>query len=184
MALVVENGTGLIGADAYVSVADFKAFCSQRGYRWEDREDFEIEASIRLATGWIDTYARYKGYRMTRDQTLEFPRSGLVDWSGYQITGVPHRVKQACSELAFKGLSESLYIDQDRGGKVTEESVGPISVKYAADAPVGKVWQFALNLLTPYIRDPQQILGPLWTDPHATQFDIGMNDYPGVTTLD
>lgn len=184
MALTVENGNGLEAADAYISLVEFKEFCSKRGYRWEDYEDFDIEASIRLATGWIDTYNRYKGARLTRDQGLEFPRSGLVDWSSFNITGVPARVKQACSELAFKGLSESLYQDQDRGGKVVSESVGPISVTYAADAPTGKVWQFALNLLRQYIRDPNQILGPQWTDPADPMFTVGMNDYPGDVTVD
>ena len=120
MALTVENGTGLAGADAYISLTEFKLFCSNRNYRWEDYEDFQIEASIRTATGWIDTYQRYKAVRLVPEQALEFPRSGLTDWSGYEVTGVPARVKQACAELAFKGLSEPLYQDLERGGMVVQ----------------------------------------------------------------
>lgn len=187
MALIVENGTGLLDADAYISVAEFKTWCSNRGYRWEEAEDFQIDASVRLATGWIDTYNRYKGSRLKTEQTLEFPRAGLSDWSGHTITGVPHRVKQACAELAYKGLSDTLYKDLERGGKVLSESVGPISVTYASDAPTGKVWQFALNLLQPYIRDPKQVLGPGWVPPTGNnEFSVGMHDNPygSYTSLD
>jgi hypothetical protein len=180
VALIVENGTGLANADAYISLGEFKAFCSDRNYRWEDYEDFAIESSIRLATGWIDTYSRYKAARLLPAQALEFPRSGLQDWSGYDVTGVPARVKQACAELAFKGLSEPLYEDAARGGMVKSESVGPISVTYEDGAPVGKVWQFAVNLLKPYVRDPDQLASSTFTvspDQADSIFSVGMNDY-------
>lgn len=180
MPLIVETGAGLSGADAYVSLTEFKTFCSERNYRWEEAEDFVIEAAIRMATGWIDTYNRYKGTRLLAAQALEFPRADLIDWSSHTITGVPKRVKQACSELAYKALSQSLYTDLDRGGMVQSESVGPISVTYAAGAPPGKVWQFAQKLLEQYIRDPLDFNGPLWTTPDTGyQFTIGMNDTPG-----
>lgn len=180
MALTVENGTGLAGADAYISLVEFKTFCSDRNYRWESFEDFQLEASIRLATSWIDTYSRYKGSRLASSQALEFPRTDLTDWSGYTVTGVPKRVKDACAELAFKGLSEPLYQDLDRGGMITSESVGPISVSYSEGAPAGKVWQFAVNLLKPYVRDPNNFRGPLWTEPTTEPvFNVGMNDNPG-----
>ena len=180
MALTVEDGTGLATADAYISLAEFKAFCSERNYRWESFEDFQIEAAVRLATGWIDTYSRYKAYRLVPAQALEFPRADLTDWSGHPVTGVPKRVKQACAELAFKGLTEPLYQDLDRGGMVTSESVGPISVTYAEGAPAGKVWQFAVNLLKPYVRDPMNFTGPLYTEPATGPlFNVGMNDNPG-----
>lgn len=181
MPLIVENGTGLLDADSYVTLAEFKTWASNRGYRWEDAEDFQIEEQLRLATGWIDTYNRYKGQRLKVEQTLEFPRSGLVDWSSHTITGVPHRVKQACCELAYKGLSEPLYVDLDRGGMVTSESVGPISVSYAPDAPAGKVFMFAANLLKPYVRDPKQLRFSPWQEPEeGTLTTLGMHDYPGT----
>lgn len=181
MPVIVENGTGLLDADSYVSLAEFKSWCSNRGYRWEEAEDFQIEEQLRLATGWIDTYNRYKGTRLKAEQTLEFPRADLVDWSSHTITGVPHRVKQACCELAYKGLSEPLYVDLDRGGKITSESVGPLSVSYAADAPAGKVFMFAANLLKPYVRDPSQLKYSPWQEPEeGTHTTLGMHDYPGT----
>ena len=186
MALIVEDGTGLLTADAYISVSEFKTWCSNRGYRWEEAEDFAIENAIRLATGYIDTLGRYKGFRLKAEQTLEFPRESLIDWSSHLITGVPHRVKQACSELAFKSLSEPLYKDLERGGRVTSESVGPISVSYAPDAPAGKLFAFAKALLEPYLRDPEQILFDPQAAPNAyegTFAAVGMHDNPGQGAL-
>lgn len=180
MALIVESGAGLPSADAYISLTFFKTYCSQHNYRVEEAEDFAIEAAIRLATGWIDTYNRYKGSRLLAEQALEFPRADLIDWSSHPVTGVPHRLKHACAELAYKALSQSLYSDLDRGGMVQSESVGPISVTYAAGAPPGKVWQYAQKILEQYIRDPLDFNGPLWTTPDTGyQFTIGMNDTPG-----
>jgi hypothetical protein len=182
VSLTVEDGTGLPDADSYISLQFFKTFCSSRNYDLASYADVDMEASLRLAQGWIDTYSRYKGFRLTPTQSLEFPRTGCFDWSSYEVTGVPLRVKHAAAELAFKGMGESLYQDQDRGGKTVSESVGPISTTYATDAPTGKVWQFAVNLLAQYVRDPKQVLGPLWTDPDLeNQFTIGMNDMPGGT---
>lgn len=185
MPLIVENGTGLTNADAYVSLAEFKEWSSNRGYRWEDAEDFAIENSIRLASGYIDTIGRYKGSRLVATQTLEFPRADLIDWSDYTVTGVPHRVKQACCELAYKGLSEPLYKDLDRGGRVTSESVGPISVSYADNAPAGKVFMFAKNLLEPYLRDPDTLAyEPMATPVYEGNFAaVGMMDNPGIGTV-
>jgi hypothetical protein len=185
MSLIVETGVGLANADAYVGLVHFKEFCSARGYRWEDAEDFAIENSIRRATDYIDTIGRYKGARLVPAQALEFPRSDLTDWSDYTITGVPHRVKHACCELAFKGLSEPLYKDLDRGGKVVSESVGPISVTYAGDAPAGKLFMFAKNLLEPYLRDPDTILyEPMNAPAYEGNFArVGMMDNPGAGAL-
>lgn len=181
MALTVEDGTGLAAAESYVSVVDFKAFCDGRGYAYSGNSDTVIEQKLRTASSYIDTIFRYKGARSSVAQAMEFPRVDCLDWSSLPVLGVPPRVKQACSELAFKALTENLYQDLDRGGKVTSESVGPISVTYADDAPAGKVWQLAHNLLQPFVRDKTLRRGPQ----HATlaetgYFNFGMHDNPGI----
>lgn len=185
MPLVVETGAGLPDADAYVSLTEFKAYCANRGYRVEDFEDFAIEASIRAAAEWVDTYYRYKGSRKLASQLREFPREGLTDWSGHPVTGVPPRVKQACLDLAYKGLTEPLYRDLDRGGMVVSESVGPISVTYAEGAPAGKLFVSAANLLKPYVREPNDFQFSPWTEPSTGPVaTVGMHDYPGGTGFD
>jgi hypothetical protein len=175
MALIVEDGTGKADAESYLTVADFKAYCDARGIPYTGKGDPEIEQKLRIATGYIDTVERYKGSRVKDTQSLEFPRDGLTDWGGLVVTGVPGRVKQACAELAFKAFSENLYVDLDRGGKVASQSVGPISVSYAADAPAGKSFVSAMKLLEPYFRDRKDVGKP---------FFVGVDPYFQLTTHD
>lgn len=181
MALIVETGSGLSNADSYITLLAFQQFCDSRGYNYDAYDDEVQEQRLRIATSYIDTIFRYKGARSSVSQALEFPRVDCLDWSSLPVTGVPLRVKQACAELAFKALTENLYLDQDRGGKVTSESVGPISVTYAEDAPTGKVWQLAHNLLQPFVRDKTLRRGPQTaTLPESTYFNFGMHDNPSL----
>lgn len=161
MALTVQNDTGTqAGADAYVSVATFESYSDNRNRTTVSDgtySDEAVEAAIRAATQYIDTIGRWKGVQVEDDQSTEFPRTGLTDWSGRTVSGIPQRVKDACCELAFKALSEELYEDLDRGGRVASESVGPISVSYFNDAPAGKTFRAAMKLLEPYMRDKSQL---------------------------
>lgn len=181
MAIVVENGTGMADAESYLSVAAFKDYCDKWGYAYGTTTDAVIEQKLRQATNFIDTIFRYKGTRLLASQALEYPRDGLTDWSGFDITGVPQRVAKATAELAFKALTESLYTDLDRGGMVTSESVGPLSVSYADGAPVGKVYRFAENLLKPYIRTSGDFENPVFFGTsESPDFERGMFDNPGT----
>lgn len=179
MALIVEDGTGRTDAETYISVNVFKTFCLKRGYDVDAYDLDVMEIALRKAADYINTQFRYKGFRLTGDQAMEFPRNSLYDWSGLLVTGVPMRVKNACCELAFKALTQPLYQDQNRGGKVVSESVGPISTTYAEDAPTGIVWQQAWNFLQPFVRDPKHIYGPFFGNTGTAAVSIGMMDNPG-----
>lgn len=184
MALIVEDGTGLSNSESYISLAAFQTYCDGRGYNYDAYDDEVIEQRLRMATAYIDTIFRYKGARSKSTQALEFPRSDLFDWSALLVTGIPNRVKHACAELAFTALTENLYQTLERGGRVTSESVGPVSVSYADDAPAGKVYQLASNLLQPYVHKKRDnYLGPSHAAlPEAGYFGFGMHDNPGTTT--
>lgn len=175
MTLIVEDGTGLAEAESYLSVADFKGYCDKRGLSYADQTDTVIEQKLRIATGYIDTVKRYKGQRLLTEQSLEFPRESLTDWGGLPVLGVPGRVKQACAELAYKAFTENLYVDLDRGGMVTSQSVGPMSVSYSDKAPVGKSYMTAMKLLEPYTRDYLIIGRPYF---------VAVDSFFGATTDD
>ena len=159
MSLVVEDGTGLPTAESYLSVADLDTYVSNRGLTNAAATTPAKEAALRNATTFIDSFARYKGVRYSETQGLEFPRTGLTDWSGYTVSGIPNRLKNACAELAVKAASESLYTDADRGGMVKSESVGPISTTYMDGAPPEKLFTIAKRLLDQYIRKVNELMG-------------------------
>jgi hypothetical protein len=177
MALIVEDGSGMANAESYLSVADFTAYCTARGLTFTADTEAVTEQKLRIATGYIDTVRRYKGSRITAAQALEFPRDGLTDWGGLAITGVPARVKNACAELAYKAFTENLYVDLDRGGMVSSQSVGPISVSYAEGAPAGKSFTAAIKLLEPYFRDAKDIGAPYFV-PVDPLFERSTHDMP------
>lgn len=182
MALIVEDGTGRADAEAYQGVAAFKAYCDGRGMAYAGNTDTQIEIALRKATDVIDTKFRYKAARLVSGQALEFPRTGLMDHSGYTVTGVPARVMRACNELAFRALTEDIAPDLDRGGRVQSESVGPLSVTYAADAPAGRTFTLAENLLAPYVRgDGDMLSGPFYSTTETPMFEVGAMDYPSET---
>lgn len=182
MPLIVQTNLGAAGADSYVSLAEANAYFTARSNATWDAADDEVkEAALRAATQYVDTIVRYKGVRLSASQDLEWPRSGVTDWSGYEVAGVPSRVKQATSELALRALSEDLYVDLDRGGAISSESVGPISVSYRGDAPVGKTFRSAMQLLAPYVRAVDDLAMPHKGDGDAADpiFTIGMFDDNG-----
>lgn len=181
MALVVEDGTGKADAESYASVADVKTYAAARALAYSGKADEDIEAALRQATVYVDSRWRFKGHRSTAAQALEFPRTDLVDWSGFTITGLPARVKQATLSLALKVLSgDSLYEDQSRGGKIVSESVAGISVTYESGAPVGKMYAEAENLLKPFVRDPGTVYPPSFGGSTEGYFNLGMHDSPPV----
>lgn len=182
MALIVEDGTGLSDAESYLSVNQASAYHRLRGNAAWEELDFEVqEQALRQASAYIDSVKRYKASRLRPAQALEFPRTGLFDWSGYEVQGVPKRVKDACAELALRAASTSLFTDLARGGKVISESVGPISTTYADNAPTGTVYTVAMELLRPFFRDEHgRMGGPGWTAPAAASaISLGLHDTPG-----
>lgn len=182
MPLIVEDGTGLANAESYLSVADLKSYADARGRSYAGKADTALENALRIATNYVDTKWRYKGDRATALQALEFPRTSLIDWSGYSITGIPGRLKNATAELALKSLTDDINADQDRGGKVVSESVGSVSISYAADAPAGRVYTLAMGFLQPYIRDGSVKGSPRFGGGTEGYFEFGMHDHPSEAT--
>jgi hypothetical protein len=177
MAITVEDGTGLAGADAYVSVAYFDTYAADRGIALGTMTTAEKEAAIRRATSYVDSEWLYKGYPLIPTQALEFPRTGLV-WNNRIVEGVPKRVKDATVELALTARAGPLRADYDRGGAVVSESVGPISVTYADGAAPGKLYAEAAALLQPYTKATRVDPVPFFQEPTTTPLSVGMHDAP------
>lgn len=155
MALIVEDGTGLSNAEAFISVDDATTYLAARGSAdaWDAIED--KEAALRLAADYmLQQYRmRWAGYRNSETQALDWPRQLCPnpDFSGYSYianTVVPNDVKYANALLALKTASGDLLADQ--APFAVEKTVGPLTVKYAEHTNPATKYAAVEMLLAPY----------------------------------
>jgi hypothetical protein len=131
--LIVEDGTVVADANAYITIAFADSYHELRGnVSWANADEPQKVAAIVQATDYIDSRWRFVGTRDDEDQTLEWPRAGACDKDGFeQEDNVPTIVKQTVAEYAMRALSASLLPDPevDPNGKYIiykREKVGPL----------------------------------------------------------
>ena len=143
MAFVVEDGTGMTDATSLASVDAADAYFEDRGSSvWPaglcDPELAQKEQALILATDYIELVfgSRFLGDKLTATQSLSWPRASVVI-GDIEIPedAVPQAIQRACFEYAVRSLTAELLpdpvIDDSGFTKVaTEETVGPVSVKY------------------------------------------------------
>lgn len=164
MALIVETGSVVAGAESYASVADATAYHAKRGNTaWADLDTDVQEASLRKATDFMVQEYRlaWKGTRRSDLQTLDWPRFDVItDNFGYGANGiasrflvpsdvVPVEVKNACAELALKAATADLNPDLTQ--QVISQTVGPISTTYDNHSPQKKRYEAIHAMLRPFL---------------------------------
>lgn len=127
MSLIVENGTGLLNAESYVSVADADTHHANFGNAgWVDYSQEEKEVALRRATVYLDTTYEFAGEKKFYNQRLMWPRYGYAD---YEVFPEPNLV-QACCELALRAAAGELVPDTE-DQVILREVIGPIRTDYA-----------------------------------------------------
>lgn len=150
MALVVEDGTGLATAEAYISVADADAYFALIGTHasWTAASSTEKEQALRLGAIYLDGNFGWQGTRTTSTQALDWPRWD-VERDGIVIDtdAVPTAVARANAEAALQHIISggALFVDQTRPGGIRSESftVGEISETVEYDGSAGQQKLFA-----------------------------------------
>lgn len=104
-ALIVQSDAGDVSnANAYISVdyAD-QYFSKINKTLWSSLTTSQKDAAILIATNYIDLKygIKIKGVPLNMPQPTEFPRSGLYDRYGNEISGIPYEIETACAEYAF-----------------------------------------------------------------------------------
>ncbi len=137
MALVVEDGTGVAGANSYSTVAEFKEYHKDRGTDISglggvaDIEKLLIQATDYITQRWDPVFM---GSKESSDQPLAFPRKYLYDFNGDLVVGIPSKLKWAQAEYALRAASGSLFTEpttQASGQVATliREKIGPIETE-------------------------------------------------------
>ena len=128
MAFILEDGTGITGANALVSVAELTDYLTDRNdttvYTDEQKQAAIIESSV----DYIDTYFKIKGTPLTETQGMQIPTDEV---------GLVAKIKQAAYRGAQLSLIGRLFVDpssiQSQAVTGTSSKVASLSksVEYA-----------------------------------------------------
>jgi hypothetical protein len=154
MSLIVEDGSVVSGANAYVGLAACEAYHAARGVAFEG-EDAEREAAIVRASAWVDGLG-FKGVKTGPVNPMAWPRAGATDGEGGELAAdaVPGAVVRATCEAALRELADPgcLLPDLARGGAVASERLGSLEVSYFPGAKAGTELTAVSRLLAGYLR--------------------------------
>jgi hypothetical protein len=131
--MLVQNDDGsVMGANSYVTEAEFRVFHRDRGNDVAGYSSGAVERALVRATDYVDSRWRFVGERVNVDQRTAWPRLDAPDADGDFRYGIPIEVKDACCEYAFVALSQELAPapTREESGQLVKaktETVGPIS---------------------------------------------------------
>ena len=131
MAITVEDGSIVTGADSYISLADARAILTPIGQDL-NTTDATAEQELRAALNYIESYrSRFTGNKKTKEQPLQWPRySAVVDGFLIASDSIPNELKRAQVFAAYEiAQAESLQAN-DSGRKISSEKLGSMAVSY------------------------------------------------------
>ena len=139
--IVVEDGSGLVTANAYASVAEVDNYLSLNIHAtaWALLEDATKEKLIMWATQILDTRVKWHGTRTHETQGLAWPRSGVLDRERSLIEDdiVPDAVKLAVATLA-NHLITGDPTEVDTASNITMLQADVVQLKFDTKADVSK----------------------------------------------
>ncbi len=127
MALIVEDGTIVAGAESYLSVADADTIITNRGgsSAWDALTLTQKEVQLRLGTEYIDDKYLFNGTIVEATQPLCWPRNGFTRYAADEI---PIELKKALAVLANATISTELYVNLDNSTGALKSSFEKLDV--------------------------------------------------------
>jgi len=124
--IIVEDGSIVANANSYVSEAELSTFASNRGITLTGTAAVLIIQSM----DYIESL-NYKGFKLTDDQSLLWPRTGVIV-DGYLISSdeIPQELKDGQMQTCI-AIDEGNDPLQDSPRKTKREKVGDLEVEYS-----------------------------------------------------
>lgn len=119
MALIVETGAIIAGANGYITQAFLDTYWLNRNVTLAQTSD-EKDAAIIIATQYVDLNNTWKGFIVADVQSLDFPRQGIIDNEGRQIASdsIPLQLQNAIAEYAKRQLDSTIQPDVPDTGTI------------------------------------------------------------------
>lgn len=165
IAIIVEDGSGVLNANSYVSVDDAREYANSRGTELPEDDD-EVASMLIRASDYLEAQeCRYQGKRTSPSQALAWPRSGVVlNCDALPANVIPKSLIAAQVQLAMAiNAGFDLQPNISPQDYVTREKVGPIETEYADPTKVG---------IMPTFGAANALLAPLFGECAAHKFAL------------
>jgi hypothetical protein len=157
--IIVEDGSNVPDANSYVDVADAIAYAANRGITLPPGD--ETAAMLMQAMDYIETKAcDFQGKPTYTDpaQSLAWPRTGVIlNCVAFPPDKIPKNLIAAQVQLAI-AVNAGIPIMPNATPQdyVVEETVGPITTKYADPSKIG------IGMLSPILTAVDALLSNLF----------------------
>lgn len=115
MALIIEDGSEVLGANSYVTDTDYIAYAALQGLTiGADAPAREIE--LLKGVNFIESHRdQFKGRKITKEQSLQWPRTGVwIDSFRVDSDEIPAELKNAQFEAGVAENKLSLLKTEDK----------------------------------------------------------------------
>lgn len=160
MALILEDGTGVVGANTYITVEEARAYTAARGVILPT-EDAEVEPMLVNAADYTELFSdKYKGKRNTSTQGLSWPRTGVIlDETAFPDDKIPTRLKSAQAQGVLDIANGATLSPNITGYAIRKMKADVVEIEYAAG---GSVNQSSTPEITPEFPKIDNWLKPLF----------------------
>lgn len=132
MALIVEDGSGVPGANTYIDVSEARAYANARGLSLPS-EDQAVERLLVSAMDYLEARrAEYKGAKADPTNALQWPRVGVdIDGAPFPSDAIPIELKWAQAQLVVEQAAGRDLMPTGTGKEVIAERVeGAVERRY------------------------------------------------------
>lgn len=128
MALTIETGAGVSGANSYASLAELRAFASVRGITLPQVES-ACESMLVGAADYLNTKT-WIGTPSTAEQYLAWPRRGALLYGVSQEGLIPTQVKNAQLLLTLEINASGELLPNTRPNDTKRVKIDALSIEY------------------------------------------------------
>ena len=135
--LIIEDGTIVTDAEAYISVANADTYLAKFGKDavWSTKTVQQKEVLVRSSRLYMDTKYNWKGVQASQGHSTNWPRSEVyIEDTLLSDEFIPADISNVNALLAAEAASNDLYRNVDGGTtgqlvKSSEDQVGPLRTK-------------------------------------------------------
>jgi len=143
MALIVEDGSVVAGADSWATLADARALAAKYGVTLP-ADDTEAEVALRNGGAYVNGYEpNMAGVRVSDVQTMCYPRAGVFKF-GFQCAedSIPAEIilAQVFAAAKIAEIGDAWGVD-DGKGILSEEVTGVVAVTYSDNGKTGTYYR-------------------------------------------